>query len=156
MESERLATTIRPVCADEHGFVLANLGTPYRSSPYAAGCSSDAFYRAMYQCGQTMLDPTSGWSVLVAECTDVPGELAGWIGFRRQPGGVEVAYCYVKLDFRSMAVGRSLLAAAGVEPNKPFRCVFARPDVLGALRGAGYWPLQAPHIAFEMLMRGPQ
>lgn len=152
MESERLATTIRPITADEHGFVYANLA---RSTPYAAGCSAPALYAGIYRCARTLLDTTTGWTVLVAECTDVPGELAGWIAFRRRPQGVEVAYTYVKLDFRSMGVGRALLAAAGVEPGKPFRCVFARPDVLGALRTAGYWPLLAPFIAFELLALEP-
>lgn len=94
--------SLRPYEDRDRGFVIMSFVRSFGRSAYAVGVPAKVLI--------DLLDPMLiVWPTTVAEAPD--GELLGWI-CARAPG--DVAWIFVKPEFRRAGLGRAMLRQAGV------------------------------------------
>jgi GNAT superfamily N-acetyltransferase len=106
--------------ASDMAFVVDSWIDSYKSA-HAAGMIAMGDFRTVYQRQIALALARPGTQLWVAYHpgdTDHTADIYGWAAVEHSDGCPYVQYCYVKSAYRRMGIAKSLLAKAGITPDR--------------------------------------
>lgn len=126
-----MTMAVRPLLPRDERFVVSAWVMSLRDSDYAGLVDYEDWHRVMRPVVAKLLKRPDV-TTLVAYKTDEDDPTADLYGFlvaMPDPLHPVVAYCYVKHAYRRFGIARTMFAAMGIDPSKPFRYVCRTPAV---------------------------
>ena len=131
-----MTIAVRPGSPGDRRFIIDAALSSYRSSYSAGLIPIAAFNGVMWPVFESLLDRPDMRVMVAYETEATPGvaDLYGFIAFEAGPVPL-VLYIYTREAARRSGIARSLFAAAGVDPLRPFHYA-ARTSVVGRIEDA--------------------